>query len=84
MTSVNSPVRNKTLITGGFEVYVGSSQTDLQRIGVIKDHTIAFGGEVQDDVYTNYFTRKQIDGNRLTFSASYHEVRPEIFEIINA
>jgi hypothetical protein len=50
---------------------------------VFKDQDIAFGGENQEDVYTNFFTKKVTAGDQVDIGFSYHEMRPEIIEIIN-
>ena len=83
MASLNSPVRQKTMITWGFEVYVGADWSSLTRIWVFKDQDIQFGGENQEDTYTNFYTKKVTAGDQVNFAFSYHEMRPEIIDVIN-
>lgn len=85
MASLNKPVRQKTMIVWGWEIYIApkDARNSRERMWVFKEQELTFGGETQEDIYTNFKTKKIVQGDQVNLAFSYHELRPEIIEIIN-
>ena len=85
MSTINKPVSPKTILSGGYEIYIASRFAETEtRVGVFGDDEISFGGSNSSQEYTNYRADTIINGDLLELSFSLAEQRPEVMEILNA
>ena len=84
MATLNKPVSAKTILSGGYQIYVASRFSDTEtRVGVFKDDEISFGGDNVTTDYNNYRAQKIKNGDLMNVKFTLAEQRPDVMAIIN-
>ena len=81
--TLKAPIKPGHMVPNSMEIYIAKRWSDnLMQVGFYKDQSLAFGGENNDDVYSNWTLKKIKDWNKMTVSFSAHELTNEKLEVL--